>query len=143
MTVFLVLIVFAVYTTDGLNSIDAADFFVEEQRMQLRLVEASLQLIDHNNQSVLCLSEVLNHLFFTHSAIQCGTRLMPLVITIDNSDRRILVFLELRFLAFLGIQVTDDIEISDGIRYACYSQHSFTLTTNLLINQTYQTLYDE
>ena len=33
MAVFLVLIVFTVHTTDGLNGIDAADFFVKEQRM--------------------------------------------------------------------------------------------------------------
>ena len=105
-----------IHTAYGLNGIDVADFLIKEKRMQLRLIESCLQFINHDNQTVLRLAEVLDYLIFAHATIQCGTRLVLLVITIDDGDRCILVFFKRRFLTFLIIQCTYYIEILDGMK---------------------------
>ena len=89
------------------------------------------------------MAEFLNDLLFAHPTIKRRTRFVLLIIAIDDDDRRILVFLECRLLAFLGIQRPDNVEILDGIGDAPYRQHGLSFSTNLLIYQTHKTMHNE
>ncbi len=62
----------AVHTADGLYGVDVLYLLVEEEGVELVLVEAGLQLVHHDDESVLGIFEVLYHLFLCHAAIERG-----------------------------------------------------------------------
>ena len=131
----------AVHSADGLYGIDVPDFLVQEQRVQLRLVKTRLQLIDHDNQSVLLLSEIANHLLFRQSIVERCTGRLSLAVAIHDGYGCIGIFGILRLSAFLCIYLFDDVQIGDGVGYGRYRQHCLSLSLDFQIDKVEQTLH--
>lgn len=120
-----------------------SDLLVEEERVQLGLVEAGLELVDDDHQPVLGALEVLYDLRLAVAAVHRRAGLVLLVVAVDDADGRVRIPRVERLRAPLGHHLADAVAVVDGEGNGRDGQHGLARAVDLAVDEADEPVHDE